>query len=177
MKAIITAPIPSVIYFFRLYCSFVAKPATPAPASATGTTAHSPQKFSRTILNDNGYFCTGVKRRDLKNKLSMTIKMSNRFSDKNLRGQNYVDTASSYARLGSYTSGFRGIRPPVPTTTVSGYYVVPAYSAPGYDTLTHGQVGCAGGYASSGGPYFSIGRAYGYGAGNCNTQYMGSMCQ
>lgn len=75
---------------------------------------------------------------------------------------------SSYANLGMYNAGFRGIRPPVPTTNVSGYYVVPAYSAPGYQTLTHGPPTC--------GPYFDIGKAYGYGAGNCQTQYMGSIC-
>ncbi len=79
---------------------------------------------------------------------------------------------SQYARLGAYVAGFRGIRPPVPMTTVAGYYVVPTYSAPGYDTLTHGQPDC-----SSGGPYFSIGKAYGYGAANCNTQYMGAICR
>lgn len=78
----------------------------------------------------------------------------------------------AYARLGAYVSGFRGIRPPVPVTTVAGYYVVPNYSAPGYDTLTHGAPTCGGG-----GPYFSIGKAYGYGAANCNTQYVGSICQ
>lgn len=77
--------------------------------------------------------------------------------------------SSNYARLGTYAAGFRGIRPPIPTTTVAGYYVVPTYSAPGYDTLTHGY--------STGGPYFSIGQAYGYGAGNCSTQYMGAICQ
>jgi hypothetical protein len=76
----------------------------------------------------------------------------------------------NYARLGAYTGGFRGIRPPVPTTTVAGYYVVPSYSAPGYDTLQHGSS------QLSSGPYFSIGRAYGYGADACSTNYMGSIC-
>lgn len=79
---------------------------------------------------------------------------------------------SQYARLGAYAAGFRGIRPPVPMTTVAGYYVVPTYSAPGYDTLTHGPPECG-----SGGPYFTIGKAYGYGAGNCDTQYTGAICQ
>lgn len=77
-----------------------------------------------------------------------------------------------YATLGNYTGGFKGgIRPPVPTTSVTGYYIVPSYSAPGYQTLTHGPP------SENGGPYFNIGKAYGYGAGNCNTQYMGSICQ
>ena len=80
----------------------------------------------------------------------------------------------NYARLGAYNSGFRGIRPPIPTTTVSGYYVVPSYSTPGYDTLTHGQPKCE--CESAGTPYFQIGRAYGYGADNCSTVYSASMC-
>jgi hypothetical protein len=79
---------------------------------------------------------------------------------------------SQYARLGAYAAGFRGIRPPVPMTTVAGYYVVPTYSAPGYDTLTHGPPDC-----NSGNSYFTIGKAYGYGASNCSTQYMGALCQ
>jgi len=87
-----------------------------------------------------------------------------------------VGAGYNYAQLGAYNLGFRGIRPPVPLTSVSGYYVVPAYSAPGYDTLTHGGAidGCG---SSSGGNYFSIGRAYGQGAGNCSTKYMGSICE
>ena len=79
---------------------------------------------------------------------------------------------SQYARLGAYAAGFRGIRPPVPMTTVAGYYVVPSYSAPGYDTLTHGPPDC-----NTGNAYFTIGKAYGYGAANCSTQYMGAICQ
>lgn len=81
----------------------------------------------------------------------------------------------NYAQLGSYNLGFRGIRPPVPMTSVSGYYVVPQYGGPSYSTLTHGEPGCGCGMGS-GGNYFSIGRAYGAGAGNCSTAYMGSMC-
>jgi hypothetical protein len=98
----------------------------------------------------------------------------------NIGSGNYGEGPSgagcNYAQLGSYNQGFRGIRPPVPLTSVSGYYVVPAYSAPGYDTLTHGppEGGCCSG---SGGNYFSIGKAYGSGAGSCNTKYMGSICQ
>lgn len=80
---------------------------------------------------------------------------------------------SQYARLGTYAAGFRGIRPPIPMTTVAGYYVVPTYSAPGYDTLTHGAPDCSG----SNGSYFTIGKAYGYGASNCGTQYVGAICQ
>lgn len=85
-----------------------------------------------------------------------------------------IGAGCNYAQLGSYNLGFRGIRPPVPVTSVSGYYVVPAYSAPGYDTLTHGSPG---GCGSSSSGYFSIGKAYGSGAGSCNTKYVGSICQ
>jgi hypothetical protein len=87
-----------------------------------------------------------------------------------------VGAGCNYAQLGAYNLGFRGIRPPVPLTSVSGYYVVPAYSAPGYDTLTHGPPGC-GCDGGSGGNYFNIGKAYGQNAGSCNTKYMGSICQ
>jgi len=82
----------------------------------------------------------------------------------------------NYAQLGSYNHGFAGIRPPIPMTAVSGYYIVPAYGGPSYSTLQHGGDGQGCGCGSSGN-YFQIGKAYGYGAGNCNTQYMGSICQ
>lgn len=80
----------------------------------------------------------------------------------------------NYARLGTYNSGFRGIRPPIPTTTVAGYYIVPSYSAPGYDALTHGQPSC--GNESSGAPYFQIGRAYGNDSDKCSTKYYANLC-
>jgi hypothetical protein len=60
---------------------------------------------------------------------------------------------------------------PVPSTLVSGYYVIPSYTAPGYDALTHGSSGSGG--------YFKIGPAYGYGcgAGNYDTaNYVSSIC-
>jgi len=83
---------------------------------------------------------------------------------------NGMNDGCSYARLGAYNASFNGIRPPIPMTTVSGYYVVPNYSAPGYDTLTHGSAeGCGIGY-------FQIGKAYGYGANNCTTTYSASLC-
>lgn len=78
-----------------------------------------------------------------------------------------------YSQLGNYnqayTGGCYGIQSPTPVTT-SGYYVVPAYGAPGYSSLTHGNNSCG-----SGGGYFQIGQAYG--SGTCNTQYVSSMCQ
>ncbi len=87
-----------------------------------------------------------------------------------------VGAGCNYAQLGSYSLGFQGIRPPVPLTSVSGYQVVPAYSAPGYDTLTHGS--SAGGTGGcKGGSYFQIEQAYGE-SGNCAaTKYLGSICQ
>ena len=51
-------------------------------------------------------------------------------------------TGCNYAQLGTYNIGFKGIRPPVPMTSVSGYYVVPQYGGPSYNTLTHGEPGC-----------------------------------
>lgn len=84
-----------------------------------------------------------------------------------------MNDGCNYSRLGVYTSGFRGISPPVPMTTVSGYYVVPNYSAPGYDALTHGVPGGCGDVSNG---YFQIGRAYGYGANNCATTYSASLC-
>lgn len=81
----------------------------------------------------------------------------------------------NFAQLGTYNHGFRGIRPPIPMTSVSGYYVVPAYGGPSYSTLLHGGSGSCGGGSGCG--YFQIGQAYGSDAGNCNTQYMGSLCQ
>jgi hypothetical protein len=72
-----------------------------------------------------------------------------------------------------------GIQGPV-MTSGSGYYVVPNYSMPGYDSLSHGSqpTGNAG--------YFQIGRAYSNGNGytstdaggkfNCRTTYSMHSC-
>jgi hypothetical protein len=85
-----------------------------------------------------------------------------------------VGPTSNYTTLGGYNSCAMGIKAPVPVTTVTGYYIVPSYASPGYDTLTHGRSGCP-----TGASYFQIGRAYGSGmnaCGSCNTQYMASAC-
>lgn len=77
----------------------------------------------------------------------------------------------SYRSLDNYNkvSG-SGLQVPVPRTTTTGVYVVPAYGAPGYDTLTHGKApGCSG--------YFNIGGAYMNDGGGCNQQYVTKMCQ
>lgn len=99
--------------------------------------------------------------------------MSNNFN--NNIGPN-VGYGGSYVQLGAYNSGVKGIHSPVPLTSaltsangVNGYYVVPAYSAPGYDTLTR-----AANNSSGGGGYFRIGQAYG---SDCNTEYISSLCQ
>jgi hypothetical protein len=81
----------------------------------------------------------------------------------------------SYA-MASSTNANSSVSSPNFSTSVSGYYVVPSYSAPGYDTLTHGQD------VQHGGKYFQINRAYGSNnnSSNCaafgNTQYMSKMC-
>lgn len=87
-----------------------------------------------------------------------------------------INDGCNYARLGAYNAGFKGIRPPVPMTTTSGYYVVPNYSAPGYDTLTHGGPRGPGGCVESSNGYFQINKAYGYGSNNCRTTYSASLC-
>lgn len=71
----------------------------------------------------------------------------------------------TYTQMGAYNPGVRG--------AVMGYYVVPNYSPPGYDTLTHGPPG---GCEESSNGYFQIGKAYGSGANNCQTTYSASMC-
>ena len=65
----------------------------------------------------------------------------------------------------SYQSG-----PPVPMGNISGVYVVPAYSSPGYDTLTHGG-------SSSCHGYFGIEGAYRNTGGSCSTQFVRKLCQ
>lgn len=79
----------------------------------------------------------------------------------------------NYAQLNSYTASFRGIRPPMAASTVTGYYVVPDYSSPGYNTLMKTPPGSC---ASSGGGYTQIPYAYGVGANNCVTSYSASIC-
>jgi hypothetical protein len=70
-----------------------------------------------------------------------------------------------------------GIQGPIMTSS-HGYYIVPNYSMPGYDTLTHGSD------PSGNTGYFQIGRAYGNGRGyttdgsdfHCSTSYSMSSC-
>lgn len=76
--------------------------------------------------------------------------------------------ACSYATLSHYNNG--GLGPRVPPTTVVGKYIVPQYSAPGYNTLMHGDVPTCSGY-------FNIQGAYGQDAANCSTKYVQKLCQ
>jgi hypothetical protein len=81
-------------------------------------------------------------------------------------------SSCSYTNLQNYNSSAAGTlgKPAVPPTTVSGSYVVPNYSAIGYNALTHDAKGpsCTG--------YFDITTAYGAGAANCDTQYSSRAC-
>jgi hypothetical protein len=75
----------------------------------------------------------------------------------------------SYANLSHYNQGCA--KAPAPSANnVCGMYIVPTYSAPGYNTLTHGGApSCSG--------YFNIKGAYGANAGSCNTRYVQKLCQ
>ena len=82
-------------------------------------------------------------------------------------------TSCDYVSLANYNSssaGTLGNPTYMHATDVVGHYVVPNYSAIGYNALTHGGAtpSCSG--------YFNIASAYGANAGNCNTQYMNSSC-
>lgn len=79
---------------------------------------------------------------------------------------------AQYSTLATYNAGaFQGIKPPIPSTYASGQYIVPAYGAPGYAALQHGN----GSVPYTG--YFTIDSAYGQGASTCGTRYMTSSCQ
>ena len=75
--------------------------------------------------------------------------------------------ACSYNSLSNYNgTSKRSINhPQVAPGTTSGYYIVPDYSAIGYNALSHGSApSCAG--------YFTIDGAYGKNSNNCSTKYM-----
>ena len=73
----------------------------------------------------------------------------------------------SYATLCAYNSGGQMAPMPSNARNVSGSYIVPSYSAPGYDTLSRSG-SCAG--------YYNINSAYGQNSGTCNQQYLSSLC-
>ena len=89
----------------------------------------------------------------------------------NMHGLNsYGSIDGSYSHLGSYTTGCnKCIKYPLPASTVSGYYVVPNYSTPGFSSLTHGV-------DDNPTEYFQIGKAYGVGSNKCVTTYSASLC-
>lgn len=88
---------------------------------------------------------------------------------------NTVGPACAYATLSHYNNGgapglMASTRPAV--GQVNGVYIVPTFSAPGYNTLQHGHSG--GGGSCNG--FFNIEKAYGQGANNCSTQYVKKLC-
>lgn len=76
-------------------------------------------------------------------------------------------SSCSYATLDNYNKS-DGMQVPRPTGNATGY-IVPDYGAPGYNTLIHGPATCSG--------YPEIANAYGSKDGNCNQQYVRTMCQ
>ena len=79
--------------------------------------------------------------------------------------------ACGYATLGGYNQGYgAGAIAPVPSGVPSmAVQIVPNYSAPGYDALTHGLnvPSCSG--------YFGIGKAYPSYSNNC-TRFTTRLC-
>lgn len=92
--------------------------------------------------------------------------MSNRYVEHD------SSSGCSYVNLSHYNNGSKGTHPPTPKESVSGYYVVPAYDSPGYDTLTHKK------YNDSccGSPYTNIRAAYKTHDGNCHQKYTTMQC-
>jgi|TARA_B100000902_G_C27294063_1_gene908882 hypothetical protein len=87
----------------------------------------------------------------------------------------YVGNGCSYANLQNYNivpqnMGYMNT-PPIPKSTTQNLYIVPNFSAIGYDALTHGlkTPTCSG--------FYNITDAYGKGANNCNAQYIKQSCQ
>lgn len=91
---------------------------------------------------------------------------SNEYTNTPVQGGN-----CSYNSLANYNGngGIQGLRPAVPPTNVIGKYIVPNYSAPGYNTLQHNSTYSCGGY-------FPISTAYGEGAADCSTEYSYKVC-
>lgn len=87
-------------------------------------------------------------------------------------GSSVGGPSCSYATLSHYNNGGKGAQLPVPKGgTVTGAYIVPSYSSPGYDTFSHGSSvpSCSG--------YFDIGDAYKSKGGDCNQKYVRKLCQ
>ena len=91
-----------------------------------------------------------------------------------------VGSACNFATLSTYNASAgvgrgngRGMmgNPPMMrgAADTSGFYLVPNYTAPGYDTLTHQTQGSCSGH-------FNITNAYGSNSNNCATKYMRKIC-
>lgn len=100
----------------------------------------------------------------------MKIKMTVHERSEDVRGGAVHSSPCSYATLDNYNStSSMGIRTQQGTST--GSYVVPSYSMPGYNALTHGgqSPSCTG--------YFGVTSAYGSDAsGNCTRTYTRKTC-
>lgn len=90
--------------------------------------------------------------------------MSRQYSEYN---NSTTYSSCNYATLSRYNSNNKG--PPVPKGNVSGVYIVPSYTAAGYDTLVHGFPSCSG--------YPNINDAYNSNDGGCDTQFVKKICQ
>lgn len=76
-------------------------------------------------------------------------------------------SSCAYAPLGNYNNNYSmGVAPQGKMS--SGSYIVPAWGAIGYDSLTSQVPNCSG--------YYNITGAYGADAGSCQTTYRTSMC-
>jgi hypothetical protein len=78
--------------------------------------------------------------------------------------------ACSYATLSHYNRSSRGARPPIPRGNTSGFYNVPVYGAPGYNTLKYSDECSCTSYPHINGAYKSNG-------GNCSQKYVKKLCQ
>jgi hypothetical protein len=89
--------------------------------------------------------------------------------NKTMSEQYNSSPSCQYSTLSTYNgTSFLGNTPPVPSTTVSGVYIVPSYGSIGYDALTSGVPSCSG--------YRNIVTAYGANASTCNQQYSQKPC-
>lgn len=92
-------------------------------------------------------------------------------------GQTVNSALCAYTSLNQYNKQYPGTQPPVPSTTMSGCYVVPLWKQTntwaketGYQNLVMGRE--CGGYPT----IMSAYNNYGMDASNCNPQYGNSPC-
>lgn len=77
-------------------------------------------------------------------------------------------SSCNYSQLGQYTNSYSMNGTPFQGRISSGAYIVPTWSAIGYDSLTAKVPSCSG--------YSDINAAYGSDAGDCQTTYNTSLC-